>query len=163
MRTNWIFDANAPDPDDTIRHDRMEQDAPQTGTHAHTTYVFPDSFAGASSGYQPREEYDYTAMRTTLDDILSQLRHQNDVDEDCGVLLRSIQRQQKEIRVTIDQIRETQLDFVERTELNMGDLTEKMNRMCMEVSDMREYMQQVPHLVYDRGGVRCHRGHTRHH
>lgn len=124
LSTNWNFDALAPDPDDTIRPDRMEQDAPQTGTHAHTTHVFPDSFVGTSSGYQPCEKYNYTAMRTTLDDILSDIRHRNDVYMDRDVILRSIQRQQEKMKVTIDQIRETQLDFVERAELNMGDLTE---------------------------------------
>ncbi|KAI5424089.1 hypothetical protein KIW84_030342 [Lathyrus oleraceus] len=83
-----IFDANAPDPDDTLGSDRIEQDAPQNGTHAHTTYAFPDSFVGTSSRYQLHEEYDYIAMRTTLDDILSELRHQNDVDADRDVPLR---------------------------------------------------------------------------
>lgn len=67
------------------------------------------------------------------------------------------------MRVTIDQIRETQLYFVERIELNMGDLTEKMNRVCMEVSDMQKYMHHVPHPVYDRGGIRSHRGCDQHH
>lgn len=140
LRANWIFDGNAPDPDDNVRLDRMEQDAPQTGTHAHITYAFPGSFAGTSSRYQPRNEYDYTIIRRTLDDILIELRHQNDIDAECDVLLRSIQRQQEEMRVTIDQIRENQLDFFERTELNMGDLTMHMNEVRMEVSYMREYV-----------------------
>ncbi|KAI5398304.1 hypothetical protein KIW84_063910 [Lathyrus oleraceus] len=47
----------------------------------------------SSSGYHPREEYDYTAMRTTLDDILSEIRHLNDVDTDSDMLLRNIQSQ----------------------------------------------------------------------
>ncbi|KAI5427382.1 hypothetical protein KIW84_032703 [Lathyrus oleraceus] len=51
-----------------------------------------------------------------------------------------IQRQQEEMRVTIDQIRETQLDFVERTELNMGDLIEQLTGVHLEVEGMREYM-----------------------
>lgn len=157
MSANWTFDLIAPEPD------HMDQDAPHNGTHAHTTHAFLDSFAGTSFEYQPCEEYDYTAMRTTLDDILSDLRHQNDVDADCDMLLRIIQRQHEKMRVTIDQIRETQLDFVYRTELNMGDLTKQMNGVCMEVSDMQEYMQHVPHPVYGRGGIRCHRGRDRHH
>ncbi|KAI5388012.1 hypothetical protein KIW84_073922 [Lathyrus oleraceus] len=107
LRANWIFDANAPDPDDTIRPDRMEQDAPHTGSHAHITHAFFYSFAGTSSEYQPHEEYDYTTMRTTLDDILSELRHQNNVSAVRDILLRSIQRQQEEMKVTIDQIKET--------------------------------------------------------
>ncbi|KAI5413961.1 hypothetical protein KIW84_058203 [Lathyrus oleraceus] len=119
-----ISNREAPEPDNEDEPDHMEQDAPHTGTHAHTTHAFPDSFTGTSSGYQPCEEYDYTAMRITLDDILSELKHRNDVDADRDVLLRSIHRQKEEMRITIDQIRETQLDFVERTELNMGDLTE---------------------------------------
>lgn len=96
MSANWTFDLNAPE------FGHMEQDAPQTSTHAHTTHVFPDSFAGTSSGYQPREEYDYTAMRTALDDIISELRHRNDVNADRDMLLRNIQRQQEKIKVTID-------------------------------------------------------------
>lgn len=70
----------------------MEQDAPRTGTHvhAHTTHAFFYSFAGTSSGYQPREENDYTTIRIDLDDILSKLRHQNDVDADRDKILRSI-------------------------------------------------------------------------
>ncbi|KAI5401002.1 hypothetical protein KIW84_065730 [Lathyrus oleraceus] len=92
LRANWVLDANAPDPDDTIRSDYREQDAPQTGTHAYSTHAFLDFFAGTSSGYQPHEEYDYTSMRTAFDDILSELRHQNDVDEYRDMLLRSIQR-----------------------------------------------------------------------
>ncbi|KAI5428991.1 hypothetical protein KIW84_033840 [Lathyrus oleraceus] len=99
---------------------------------------------GTSSGYQPREEYYYTTMRITLDDILSELRHQNDVDVERDT-------------------RETQLDFVERTKLNMGDLTEQMNGVRMEVSDMREYMQHVPQPEYGRSGIGRHRGRDRHH
>ncbi|KAI5402897.1 hypothetical protein KIW84_050480 [Lathyrus oleraceus] len=99
-----------------------------------------------------REEYDYTAMRTTLDDVLSELRHQNDANADCDVLLRHIQRQQEEIRVTIDQIRETHLDFVERTKLQMGDLIEQMTRVHLEVACMREYMQHVPNPAFGRRG-----------
>ncbi|KAI5444134.1 hypothetical protein KIW84_012664 [Lathyrus oleraceus] len=163
LSTNWIFYANAPDPDDNVRPDRMEEDTPQNGTHAHTTHAFSDSSTGTSFGYQPREEYDYTAIRITLDDILSELRHQNDIDVESDVLFKSIQRKQEEMRVTIDQIRENQLDFVERTKLNMGDLIEKMNEVRREVSDMREYMQHVPHLVYGRSGIRRHRGRDRHH
>jgi hypothetical protein len=102
-------------------------------------------------------------MRTALDYILSELRDRNDINVERNVLLRSIQRQQEEIRATIDQIREPQLDFVERTKLNMGDLTEQMNGVRMEVSDMREYIQHVPHLVYDRGSIRRHRGCDQHH
>lgn len=98
LSANWIFDANAPDPDDNVRPDRMEQDVPQTGTHAHTTHAFPDSFAGTSSRYHPRKEYDYIAIRTALNDILSELRHRNDVATDRDVLLKSIQRQQEEMR-----------------------------------------------------------------
>lgn len=90
LSTNWILDANAPEPNDNVRPDRMEQDVPHTGTHAYTTHAFPDSFAGTSSGYQPHEEYDHTAMRTTLDDILSELRHQNDIDVEHDMLIRSI-------------------------------------------------------------------------
>lgn len=98
-------------------------------------------------------------MRTDLDDILSELRHRKDRD----MILRSTQRQHEEMRATIYQIRETQLDFVERTKLNMGDLTEQINKVRMEVSDMREYMQHVPYHGYDKGGMRCHRGCNRHH
>lgn len=71
----------------------MEQDAPHTGTDAYTTHVFPDSFIGTSSKYHPRKEYDYTTMRTSLYNILCELRHQNDADADRDMLLRSIQRQ----------------------------------------------------------------------
>lgn len=152
MSANWIFDLKAPEPD------HMKQDAPHTGTHAYTTSDFLDSFAGTSSGYQHREEYDYTAMRTSLDDILRELRHHNDTDVDRDVLLRHIQRQQEEIRVTIDRIRVTQLDFVERTKLNMGDLTEKMTRVHLEVAGMREYMQHVSNTTFVRGGFARHRG-----
>ncbi|KAI5423876.1 hypothetical protein KIW84_030194 [Lathyrus oleraceus] len=60
---------------------------------------------GTSSGYQPREEYDYPAMRTTLDDVLSKLIHWNDVEADHDVLLRNIQMQQAKMRASIDQIR----------------------------------------------------------
>ncbi|KAI5406548.1 hypothetical protein KIW84_053039 [Lathyrus oleraceus] len=87
---------------DFWRDECMEQDAPHTRTHAHTTHAFSNSFASTSSGYQPHEEYDYTTMRITLDDILSELRHQNDIYMDCYVLLRTIQRQQEEMRVTIN-------------------------------------------------------------
>lgn len=64
---------------------------------------------------------------------------------------------------TNDQIIEKQLDFVERTEHNMGDLIEHMNGVHMEVLDMREYMQHVRHPVYGRGGIGRHRGRGRHH
>ncbi|KAI5428537.1 hypothetical protein KIW84_033501 [Lathyrus oleraceus] len=123
MSTNWTFDLNAPEPD------HMEQDTPHTGTHARTAPTFPDSFTSTSSGYQSREEYDYTTMRTTLAD-----------------------RQQEEMRVSVDQIRQTQLDFIERTELNMDDLIENMNGVHMEVAGMREYIQHVPSPAFDRGG-----------
>lgn len=146
MSDNWTFDITTPEPG------YMEPDTPQTGTRAYTTHDFPDFFASTSSGYQPHEEYDYTAMRTTLDDILSELRHRNDVDADRDILLRNIQMQHEEIRVTIDQITETQLDFVERTEINAGDLTEQMNIVLMEVAGMREYMQHVPHPAFGIGG-----------
>ncbi|KAI5430861.1 hypothetical protein KIW84_035118 [Lathyrus oleraceus] len=78
------FDITSPEPD------HMEKDAPHTSAHAHTTHAFPDPFVGTSSGYQPHEEYDYTAIRTALDDILSELRHRNNVDADRDVLLRNI-------------------------------------------------------------------------
>ncbi|KAI5414605.1 hypothetical protein KIW84_040187 [Lathyrus oleraceus] len=84
MSAKWTFDLDAPEPD------HMEQDAPHTGTQAHIAPVFLDSFAGTSSGHQPREEYDYIAMKATLDDILSELRHRSDADADCDVLLRNI-------------------------------------------------------------------------
>lgn len=91
-------------------------------------------------------------MRTALDDVLSELRHRNDTEVDRDVLLRNIQRQQKEMRVSIDQIRHTQLNFVERTELNMVYLVENMNGVHMEVAGMREYMQHVPNPAFGRGG-----------
>lgn len=56
------------------------------------------------------------------------------------------------MRVTIDQIRETQLDFVERTELNMDGLIENMNGVHVEVAGMREYTQHVAYPAFDRGG-----------
>ncbi|KAI5395670.1 hypothetical protein KIW84_062008 [Lathyrus oleraceus] len=118
---------------------------------------------GTSSGYQPCEEYDYTAMRTTLDDVLSELRYQNDAEADRDVILRNIQRQQEEIRVSIDQIRQTQLDFVERIELNIADLIENMNGVHMEAASMREYMQHVPNPAFGRGGFARHRGRVQHH
>ena len=65
--------------------------------------------------------------------------------------------------VTINQIKETLLDFVDRTELNMGDLIENMNGVHMEVAGMREYMQHVPNPAFDRGGFAQHRGRDRHH
>lgn len=135
---NWTFDLNAPEPD------HMDQDALHIGTQAHITPSFPDSFACTSSGHQSHKEYDHTAMRTALDDVLSELRHWNDAEADHDVLLRNIQMQQAEIRVSIDQIRQTQLDFVERTKLNTADLIENMNGVHMEVVGMREYMQHVP-------------------
>ncbi|KAI5436345.1 hypothetical protein KIW84_022717 [Lathyrus oleraceus] len=92
ISANWTFDLTDLEPD------HMEQDAPQTGTHAYIAHAFPDSF------------------------------------EDRDVLLRNIQRQKEEMKVTIDQIRETQLDFVNKTDINMGDLIEQMNEMLMEVS-----------------------------
>ncbi|KAI5431095.1 hypothetical protein KIW84_035309 [Lathyrus oleraceus] len=55
-----------------------------------------------------------------------------------NLVIRNIQRQQEEMRFTIDQIRQTQVDFMERTELNMADLIENMNGMHMEVACMRE-------------------------
>jgi hypothetical protein len=58
LSANWIFDANAHDPDDTISPNHMEKDAPQTGAYSYTTHDFLDSFAGTSSGYQPYEKYD---------------------------------------------------------------------------------------------------------
>ncbi|KAI5418641.1 hypothetical protein KIW84_043029 [Lathyrus oleraceus] len=85
MSTNWNFDINAPEPD------HMEQDAPHTGTQAHIAPAFPDSFVDTSSGHQPCKEYDYTSMKKTLDDVLSELRHQNDAEADHDVLLRNIQ------------------------------------------------------------------------
>ncbi|KAI5440122.1 hypothetical protein KIW84_025465 [Lathyrus oleraceus] len=87
MSANWTFDITAPEPDN------MDQDAPYIGTHAHTAPAFPDSFPGTSFGHQPHEEYDHIAMMTTLDDVLSELRHRNDVEADHDVLLRNIQMQ----------------------------------------------------------------------
>ena len=98
MSPNWTFHLNAPESG------HMEQDAPQTGTHAHTTHVFPDSFAGTSSRYKSQEEYDYTAMRTSLDDILRELRHRNDAETERDVLLRNIHSKKEEMRITIDQL-----------------------------------------------------------
>ncbi|KAI5421885.1 hypothetical protein KIW84_045362 [Lathyrus oleraceus] len=96
MSDNWICDLNTHDPD------HMEQDASHNGTHVSQ----PEKYS-TSSRYQPCEEYDYTVMRTSLDDVLSELRHRNDDDVDCDVLLKHIQRQQEEMRVTIEQIIET--------------------------------------------------------
>lgn len=56
------------------------------------------------------------------------------------------------MRVFIDQIRQTQLDFVERTELNIADLIENMNGVHMEVAGMKEYMKHVPNHALRRGG-----------
>ncbi|KAI5413818.1 hypothetical protein KIW84_058096 [Lathyrus oleraceus] len=96
MSANWTFDLNTPEPD------HMEQDVSHIGTQAHTAPSFPDSFTGTSSGHQSCEKYDYTAMRTTLDNILSELRHRNDVEANRDVLLRNIQMQHAEMRVSID-------------------------------------------------------------
>lgn len=87
ISSNWIFDLNTPKPD------HMEQDVPYTGTHAYTIPAFPDSYACTSSRYHPHKKYDYTTMRTTLDDVLSEIRHWNDAGIDRDVLLRNIQRQ----------------------------------------------------------------------
>lgn len=139
---NWTSDLNASEPD------HMEQDAPHTCTHAYIAHVFPDSFGGTSSEHQPCEEYDYTAMRTTLDEVLSELRHQNDAEADQDVLLRNIQMQETEMRVSTDQIRQTQLDFVERTKLNIADIIKNMNEVHMKVTCMREYMQHFPNPAF---------------
>ncbi|KAI5420407.1 hypothetical protein KIW84_044266 [Lathyrus oleraceus] len=73
------------------------------------------------------------------------------------------QRQHEKMRVSIDQIRQTHLDFVERTELNIADLIENMNGVHMKVSGMREYMQHVPNPTFGRGGFARHSGRDRHH
>ncbi|KAI5430262.1 hypothetical protein KIW84_034733 [Lathyrus oleraceus] len=157
MSANWTFDLTAPEPDHT------EQDAPHTGTHAPIAPAFPDSFVGTSSKHQPHEEYDYTARRITLDDVLSKLRHRNDAEEDRDVLLRNIQMQQEKMRASIDQIRQTQLDFVERTNLHIANLIDNMNEVHMEVAGMREYVQYVPNPAFGRGGFARHRGRDRYH
>lgn len=56
------------------------------------------------------------------------------------------------MRVSIDQIRQTQLDFVERTDLHIANLIDNMNGVHMEVEGMREYMQHVPNPDFNRGG-----------
>lgn len=137
MSANWTFDLNAPKHDNEDEPDHMEQDAPHIDTHTHTTHIFPDSFTGTSSGYQSREEYNYTDMRTTLDDIFNEIKDQNDAEVERDVLLRNIHRQQEEMRITIDQLRDSHVDYVERTEHNMVELNEQMTYMCVEVSGMR--------------------------
>lgn len=86
MSANWTFYLNAPELD------HMEQNAPHTSTQEHTVPTFPDSVAGTSSEHQPHEEYDYTSMKTSLDDVLSELRHQNDDEVHRYILLSNIQR-----------------------------------------------------------------------
>lgn len=157
MSANWTFDLTAPEPD------HMEKDVPHTGTHAYIAPAFPDSFAGTSFGHQPREEYDYTTMRTTLDDVLSELRHQNNVEEDRDVLLRNIQMHQEKMRASIGQIRQTQIYFVERMNLHIADLIDNMNGVHVEVAGMREYMQYMPNPAFGRGGFAQHRGRDRYH
>lgn len=56
------------------------------------------------------------------------------------------------MRVFINQIRQTQLDFVEWMELNMDELIENMNGVHMEMASMREYMQHVPNPAFGKGG-----------
>ena len=56
------------------------------------------------------------------------------------------------MRVSIDQIRQSPLDFVERMNLHIADLIKNMNRVHLEVASMREYMQHVPNSAFNRGG-----------
>ncbi|XP_050909800.1 uncharacterized protein LOC127123641 [Lathyrus oleraceus] len=93
-------------------------------------------------------------MRTSLDDILSELRHQNDAEAERDVLLRNLHRQQEEMRITINQLRDSHVDYVERDEHNMVEHIEQMIDVRMEVSGTREYMQHMPHPAFGRGAVR---------
>lgn len=77
-------------------YDQMKHDAPgisEPATHAHTAPGPSKIFAGISSGHQSRKEYDYVAIRTTLNDVLCELRYRNDIDVECDQLFRDMQRQ----------------------------------------------------------------------
>lgn len=56
------------------------------------------------------------------------------------------------MRVSIDQIRESPLEFVERMNHHIADLIKNMNKVHLQVAGMREYMQHVPNSTFDRGG-----------
>lgn len=163
MSANWIFDLNAPEPDNEDEPDHTEQNAHYTDTLMHITHVFPDSFTGTSFGYQSREEYDYTAMMIALNDILNKLRHHNGAEAKRDMLLRNIHRKQEEIRITFNQLRDSYVDYVERIEHNMDELIKQMIYVRVEVSSMREYMQHVPYPEFGRGCIGRHRGRGRHH
>lgn len=73
----------------------MEHNSPgisEPSTRAHTIHDPSNSFVGTSSGHQFREECDYVAIRTALDDILCELRHHNDIDVEHNHLFRDMQR-----------------------------------------------------------------------
>lgn len=88
-----------------------------------------------------------------MDDILCQLQEHHDADIECDQLLRDIQRQQIEMATHIHQIRAQQIDYIERTKLNMGDLIEEMAGLRVGVDGLHEYVQHVgvSHPQYGQG------------
>ncbi|MCI94263.1 hypothetical protein A2U01_0115561, partial [Trifolium medium] len=54
-------------------------------------------------------------------------------------------------------------DFLDRTQRDMGDLIKQMDEVRIEVTDMRQIVQHVPHPAFQRGGMGRHCDRGRHH
>lgn len=106
---NWIYDLTAREPGHSAptnipahdnesvptddEYDHMEHDPPGISEPVTCAYIIPDpsnTFVCTSSGHQSQEEYDYVAIRITLDDVLYELRHCNDIDAKRNQLFRNM-------------------------------------------------------------------------
>ena len=89
-----------------------------------------------ASRQQTPQEYDYVAIRTTLDEAIKELRHWNDTETECDTMFQAMQQQQLDMMTQIQAIQGQHHNHVERTEFNMTDLIEQMTTLQVGVDDL---------------------------
>lgn len=102
---NWTFDLNFPKPGDNIDtrvnkvretyddYDDLDHGSPETSTHPHNAHGTSNTFAGTSFGHQPRGRDDYTNIRSSLDDVLAEMRQCNTLYATRDQMMHDIQAQ----------------------------------------------------------------------
>ena len=113
VSANWLFDAVAQDLDQ--ENADMDQAAPQPRSRSHAS----DAPGPNTAPHTAPMYSDFTGMRTTLDEVLSELRAQRESQDERDKDMHDLRRRQ--------------LEFMERTQLDMRDIVSGMAELRGDV------------------------------